>query len=221
MALASHAAAHLPVPGTPPAARSPGQRGSWDPGWPPASTQSPSPTGKRSRIGTPIPGVAISPEELHRTITALIELANDHSTRIDDMERDAKLVADGVGTLGRYCQSEIADVRGHLAASVADLGKAMQTIDATLRATMDAASERFAECQRDEKELMLRTEAALTQLGAKVQELERGVTEMSTKVAERFKEIQHEMQKKQPTEGTGDAHRDAWVGGVGAGYGPS
>ena len=90
MASSASAAAGLPVPGTPPAARSPGQRGSWDPGWPPASTMSPSPTGKRSRIGTPTPGVAISPEELHRTVTALVELANDHSTRIDDMGRDAK-----------------------------------------------------------------------------------------------------------------------------------
>ena len=64
------------------------------------------------------------------------------------------------------------DIRGHLAAAVTDLGTAMQTIDATLRATMDAASQRFAECQRDDKELMMRTEAALTHLGAKVQELE-------------------------------------------------
>ena len=85
---------------------------------------SPSPTGKRSRIGTPTPGVAISPEELHRTVTALVELANDHSARIDDMGRDAKMVADGLGALSRYCQSEMVDVRGHLAASVADLGKA-------------------------------------------------------------------------------------------------
>ena len=68
---------------------------------------------------------------------------------------------------------------------------------------------------------MMRTETALTQLSAKIQELERGAAQMSNKVAEHFKEIQREMQKKQPTEGTGDAHRDAWVGGVDAGYGPS
>ena len=89
MPSASPAAAQLPVPGTPPAAHSPGQRGSWDPGWPPASAQSPAPAGKRSRLGTPIPGVAIGPEELHRTITTLIEWANDHATRIDALERES------------------------------------------------------------------------------------------------------------------------------------
>ena len=155
MTLASHAAAQLPVPGTPPAAQSPGQRGSWDPGWPPASAQSPAPAGKRSRLGTPTPGDAIGPEELHRTITTLIELANDHATRVDALERETKLVADGVGTVGRHCQSAVSDIRGHLATSVSDLGKAMQAIDAALRATVEAAQARFTECLRDEKELMM------------------------------------------------------------------
>ena len=189
MASALPAASQLPVPTTPPAARSPGHRGSWDPGWPPAtaqtpaSAQTPSPAGKRSRpLGAPTPGIAIGPEDLHLIVTKLIEAVNDHAVRLEVLERDAKMVADGVATMGRYCQSEMADFRGHLAASVADLGKAMQTIDATLRATMDAASERFAECQRDEKELMLRTGAALIHLDAKVQELERGVAAVQQEV---------------------------------------
>ena len=227
MASSPHAVAQLPVPGTPPAAQSPGQRGpvpatptaaqrgSWDPGWPPASAQSSSPAGKRSRpLGVPTPGVAIGAEELHGTITKLIEMANDHATRVEALERDLKLIADGVGAVGRHCQSETADIRGHLAASVSDLGKVMQAMG------------------RDEKELMARTEAALVQLGAKAQEHERVVSgvvekvderfkEISRLLDERFKEVQHEMQKKQPTEGPGVAHRDAWVGGVGAAYGPS
>ena len=97
----------------------------------------------------------------------------------------------------------------------------MQAIDAALRATIEAAQERFTEFQRDEKELMMRTDQAVTQLNFKVQEQERGVIEMGNKVAERFKEIQQEMQKKQPAESTGDAPRGAWVGGSGAAYGPS
>ena len=222
MASSPHAVAQLPVPGTPPAAQSPGQRGpvpatppaaqrgSWDPGWPPASAQSSSPAGKRSRpLVVPTPGVAIGAEELHGTITKLIEMANDHATRVDALEREMKLVADGVGTVGRHCQLEVSEVRSQLVTSVSDLGMAMQAIDAALRATVGAAQARFTECQRDERELMMRTETALTQLSAKVQEQERGAAQMSNKVAEHFKEIQREMQKKQPTEGTGDAHRDA------------
>ena len=190
MASTSHAAAQLPVPGTPPAAQSLGQRGSWDPGWPPAAAQSPAPAGKRSRpLGVPTPGVAIGAEELHGTITKLIEMANDHATRVDALERETKLVADGVGTLGRHCQSAVSDIRSQLATSVSDLGMAMQAIDAARRATVEAAQARFTECQRDESELMMRTETALTQLSAKVQEQERGAAQMSNKVAEHFKEI--------------------------------
>ena len=164
-------ASHLPVPTTPPAVLTPpaGRRGSWDPGWPPSSAQSPAQGSKRSRLDVPIQGVVIGPEELLRTVTALVEAANDHTARIEALERDLKLTADGVGTVGRHCQSEAADIRGHLAASVSDLGKVMQAMG------------------RDEKELMARTEAALVQLGAKAQEHERVVSEVVEKIDERFK----------------------------------
>ena len=87
----------------------------------------------------PSPGVAIGAEELHGTITKLIEMANDHATRVDALERETRLVADGVGTLGRHCQSAVSDIRSQLATSVSDLGMAMQAIDAALRATVEAA----------------------------------------------------------------------------------
>ena len=124
-------------------------------------------------MGAPTPGVAIGPEDLHGMISKLIEAVNDHTVRLEAVEREAKMVGDGIGVVGRHCQGAVEELRGHIATSISDIGKAMQTIDAALRASVDAASERFTECQRDEKELMMRTEMALTQLSAKVQEQER------------------------------------------------
>ena len=171
------AAAQLPIPTTPPTARSPGQ-GSWDPGWPPASAQG-SPSVKRLRpIGAPTLGVAVSAEELHRILTRLVEGATDNAGRLDILERETKMVGDALGTVGRHCQASSAELRGHLASSNADLGKAMQAVDAALRATIEAAQDRFAEFQRDAKELMSRTDQGVIQLNFKAQEHERVMTDM-------------------------------------------
>ena len=102
------AAAQLPVPKTPPAAHSPGQRGSWDPGWPPASAQTLSPAGKRPRpLGVPTPGVAIGPEDLHKLVTKLVEAVNDNGARLETVERKTKVVGDGIGVVGRHSQGAV------------------------------------------------------------------------------------------------------------------
>ena len=96
-------------------------------------------------IGVPTPGVAVSAEDLHRLFTQLVEGANGHASRLDLLERESKMIGDALGTVGRHCQASSAELRGHLASSSADLGKAMQAVDAALRATIEAAQDRFAE----------------------------------------------------------------------------
>ena len=134
-------------------------------------------------IGALTPGVAVSAEELHRILTRLVEGDNDNAGRLDILERETKMVGDALGTVGRHCQASSAELRGHLASSNADLGKAMQAVDAALRVTIEAAQDRFAEFQRDAKELMSRTDQGVTQLNFKAQEHERVMTDMNNKVA--------------------------------------
>ena len=81
----------------------------------------------------------------------VVEALNDHAARLETVERETKVVGDGIGVVGRHSQGAVAELRGHIATSVSDFGKAMQAIDAALRATVEAAQERFAEFQRDEK----------------------------------------------------------------------
>ena len=145
--MASHdQAAQLPVPGTPPVARSPAQ-GSWDPGWPPTAQGAThgSPPGKRMRpLGVPAPGIAVSAEDVHRILTQLVEGFNHQHGRLDDLERESKLIGDALGTVGRHCQATTAELRGQLASTSSDLCKAMQAVDAALRATIEATQEKFA-----------------------------------------------------------------------------
>ena len=129
-------------------------------------------------------------EEVHRVITALVDAANEQAARVDASEREVKAVADALASLMRHHQSEMLEVRGHLAASHADMGKTMAAIESTLRVTIDSAGGRFLDFQRDAQELM-------TQLNSKIQEHERVIIETSNKGAEQYKELAQEIQKVQ------------------------
>ena len=145
-------------------------------------TQS-SPPSKRVRpIGVPAPGIAVSAEDVHNLLTQLAEGVNHQNGRIEVLERETKMIADALGTVGRHCQASSTELHGHLASSSADLGKAIQAVDAALRATIEAAQERFAEFQRDAKELMARTDQGVTQLSFRSQEHERALNELNSKV---------------------------------------
>ena len=52
-------------------------------------------------MGAPTPGVALGPEDLHRMVTKLVEAVNDHAARLEAVEREAKMVVDGIGVVGR------------------------------------------------------------------------------------------------------------------------
>ena len=59
--------------------------------------------------------MAMGAEEVHRVITALVDAANEQAARVDASEREVKAVADALASLMRHHQSEMLEVRGHLA----------------------------------------------------------------------------------------------------------
>ena len=134
--------------------------------------------------------MAMGAEEVHRVITVLVEAANEQTARTDALEREVKAVSDALASMVRHQQAEMLEVRGHLAASHADMGKTMAAIESALKVTVDSAGGRFVEFQRDYEGLM-------TQLNSKIQEHERVINEMANKGAERHKELSQEIQKVQ------------------------
>ena len=134
--------------------------------------------------------MAMSAEESHRVVTALVEAANEQAARAEALEREVRAVSDALASLVRHQQAEMLEVRGHLAASHVDMGKTMAAIESALQVTVDSAGGRFVEFQRDYEGLM-------TQLNSKIQEHERVITEMANKGAERHKELSQEIQKVQ------------------------
>ena len=142
---------------------------------------------------------------LHRILTQLVDGVNDNAGRLDILERETKMVGDALGTVGRHCQASSAELRGHLASSNADLGKAMQAVDAALRVTIEAAQDRFAEFQRDAKELMSRTDQGVTQLNFKAQEHERVMTDINNKVTIMEAKQQQQVPMTDPEAGSGAA----------------
>ena len=144
-------------------------------------------------------------EELHRILTRLVEGFNDSTGRVEILEREMKMVGDALGTVGRHCQTSATELRGHLASSNADLGKAMQALDAALRVTIEAAQERFAEFQRDSKELLTRTDQGVTQLNFKTLEHERVMTDMNNKINIMEVKLQQQVPMTNPMASSGAA----------------
>ena len=130
----------------------------------------------------------MSAEEAHRIVTALVNAANEQATRAEASEREVKAIADVLASLVRHQQAEMLEIRGHLAASHADMGKTMAAINLVLQATIDAAGGRFLAFQRDYEGLM-------EQVNFKLQEHERVIIETSNKGVEQYKELGQEIQK--------------------------
>ena len=88
---------------------------------------------------------------------AVVAAGQDHEQRINKMEADAKLLGDGMGTLGRHMQTMDERLRDHIGGTVGDLNQAMLAIDVAIRKTVSAMEERLGKFQGDAQELMSRT----------------------------------------------------------------
>ena len=119
-------------------------------------------------------------------VTALVDAANEQAMRAEASEREVKAIADALASLARHQQGEMLEIRGHLAASHADMGKTMAAINVALQTTIDAAGGRFATFQRDYEGLM-------EQINFKLQEHERVIIETSNKGMEQYKELGREI----------------------------
>ena len=77
-------------------------------------------------------------KQMDLRIEAVIAAGQAHDQRIIKLEADAKVLGDGMGTLGRHVQSMDDRVRAHIGCTVGDLNQALLAIDVALRKTVSA-----------------------------------------------------------------------------------
>ena len=77
-------------------------------------------------------------KQMDLRIEAVIVAGQAHDQRIIKLEADAKVLGDGMGTLGRHVQSMDDRVCAHIGGTVGDLNQALLAIDVALRKTVSA-----------------------------------------------------------------------------------
>ena len=101
---------------------------------------------------------------LDQRVDAVIAAGQTHDQRIIKLEADAKVLGDGMGTMGRHVQAMDDRVCAHIGGTVGDLNQALLAIDVALRKTVSALEDRLGEFQGSAQELMDRTRHGLTHL---------------------------------------------------------
>ena len=112
-------------------------------------------------------------KQLDQRLEAVIAAGQAHDQRIIKLEADAKVLGDGMGTMGRHVQAMDDRVCAHIGGTVGDLNQALLAIDVALRKTVSALEDRLGEFQGSAKELMDRTHHGLTQLQERMSEAEK------------------------------------------------
>ena len=77
----------------------------------------------------------------------MIAAGQTHEQRIIKLEADAKVLGDGVGTMGRHVRSMDDRIGAHISGTVGDLNQALLAIDVALRKTVSALEDRLGEFQ--------------------------------------------------------------------------
>ena len=90
-------------------------------------------------------------KQMDLRIDAVIAAGQTHEQRIIKLEADAKLMGDGIGTMGRHVQSMDDRVCTHISGTVADLNQALLAIDVALRSTVAALGDKLSEFQGSAK----------------------------------------------------------------------
>ena len=108
-------------------ARSPGHSRS------PGRTPTPSTSGAQANA---LKALLDGMKQLEQRVDAVIAAGQAHDQRIIELEADAKVLGDGVGTRGRHMQSMDDRIGAHISGTVGDLNQALLAIDVALRSTV-------------------------------------------------------------------------------------
>ena len=120
-------------------------------------------------------------KQLDKRVDAVIAAGQAHDQRILKMEADAKILSDGMGTMGWHVQAMDDPLRAHIGGTVGDLNQAMLAINVALRKTVSALEDRLGEFQGSAQELMDRTHHGLTQFQERTTEAEKAIQELKQK----------------------------------------